>query len=326
LSDIELAFMADRRVLRSTDQIWCSGLPNWVVAGTVPGLLHADTAASVAEGPRRAEAAPRAAHARVAQSSVPKGPSLLDLYEQKFAAGKDGPPPSAASAAADTRIVSSTPPPPALSTLPARAVSTRPADTRSTGLAAVAGGQPRPTAAAAMVPAVQSPAASSLPGLRGARQIIARTVLAALDAHEIRTLADLTNDDRLRAVASFTFDLLPMTVRFTVGQIVGRDGFEYGMFVALTIVRSRIPPNAQAEEVKELVITLLESDWLERNAQAFTHAVSGGLRSAYDALPSLQKIRSGLTGFVQNMTSAVRGAAPSPMPTQAQLMPPMATG
>jgi hypothetical protein len=98
MSQIELAYMAKLGHLGAEDLIWCAGMPDWVEAGRVAGLLPP---------PKPAQAMPAQRPIANAAAHGGMGVSLTSLY-QHYCAVKSG----SALAASSPNPLRVTPPPP----------------------------------------------------------------------------------------------------------------------------------------------------------------------------------------------------------------------
>jgi hypothetical protein len=82
VTQIELAYLAKLGHLDAHDFIWCAGMPDWVEAGTVAGLLPRFNSAPVMPAPQQ-----RPIPNPQAQGGT--GPTLTSLY-QHYCAAKSG--------------------------------------------------------------------------------------------------------------------------------------------------------------------------------------------------------------------------------------------
>jgi len=149
------------------------------------------------------------------------------------------------------------------------------------------------------------------------RAYIAAAITAALEKHGIHALADLAADDRLKVVASYSYDYLPSSIRLIVGATVGRAVFERYLFDFLIHLRTRIPSDRRNVELRPFVIELARGAWLSDNLAAIYERSRSGLSSLATYVPTggLQQARAWKDRLIG-------GRAPLPEPVA--LAPPVA--
>ena len=83
---------------------------------------------------------------------------------------------------------------------------------------------------------------------------IANNVVIALDRNAIRTLDDLATNERLMAVASATFDIIPATIRALLSRTVGRPFIEERIFEMLLSLRASVPPHTRTSDLRGAIL------------------------------------------------------------------------
>ena len=156
---------------------------------------------------------------------------------------------------------------------------------------------------------------------------VSDAIIAALEKYDIYDLDDLANDDRLKLVAIYAFDLLPGSLRLVIKRVVGRDAFEAYLFDFLAYLRTRIPHERRRADLRVAVRELAHSPWLSQSMQAIisrSRAELSAVVSSYLPSNGLQLARAWterVTGLVplvpgQRVLPAPEVAPPSPALTQ----------
>ncbi len=310
MTQLALAQLAVERRIAANDLLWCTGLPGWIPAADVPGLLTAQQAfraggsidVPAAETRARVLSAVSSDEGRVRRtplSAFAPQPRGMLLSEALDAARRpsdlvprftpdDLDVPQALEAQQDT-----------LSAAITRAYSPAPSDLASTaavgeiddggadlaapvapgsggGLAAwttgrVAGltsGLDRVLAAAG---GGVKRLGEQLPGFnldafwKALHAIDAADLAArfadALEQHDVRTPADLLNDDRMDVVAQFVLENLPFTVRWGILLACGEDGFRRIVVYRMRDqLRGWIGPQRQDADIRDLLSEALRRD------------------------------------------------------------------
>ncbi|MEQ1697880.1 MAG: DUF4339 domain-containing protein [Hyphomicrobiaceae bacterium] len=227
LSGVELAFAAKNGLLDENDFIWKSGLPCWYRAAEIEGLLpksaRTETTQSepaIGSGATRQEQPARTGITGYYSAARP-------LIDGAHTAKKEA-------TTADPAVGRPTP-----ASLRMEKINPRSPVPHSPPIV-----QSRMAAAPAQEAAKESSQLANGPDqdsvTRKIADSIAHEIVVMLDRNNIKTVDDLTSNDRLHQLAGFTFDALPTAIRFTLSSTIGRPRIEAHIFDALVMLRAAL--------------------------------------------------------------------------------------
>lgn len=308
VSPFELAYLARNRHLDAQDLIWCAGMPGWIEAGSVAGLM------APAEPPRAPTPQPAA--------NGLSGPSLSALYQHYRAVYEpvvvDQPAPSAFNPQPEADASASGN---AMLRIAEALGQTDAGNPISEGLASEPHHPAQPATAPGAAAWMESEAFSAALAVApsgvpaGARRPLfgadigktaADAVIVALDKFELRTVDDLASDDQLRSAAAYAYDMLPGTVRFLVHQSIGRGVLEGHLVDMLLTIRNRIPPGQRQRDIRALVNEMAATPWLSQKLGT----VYASTREGIGSMVSSYKPASFLPEFWRGTAAADGQAAP----------------
>lgn len=137
--------------------------------------------------------------------------------------------------------------------------------------------------------------------------MIAETLARVLHERGVHTTRDLAHNDFLAILARYAISELPLVLRLPLVKAVGQDRLESALVYVLILVRERMMPDV---EIKDVVLQVLDSDWLERQVQTVL-AVQGTVKAAYDALPSRAQVAESVSSALGALRDRVGGVAGS---------------
>jgi len=298
-STVELALAAKNGLLGEDDLIWKSGLPNWVRAGEVDGLL-----------PSQEQAAQVGSYG--AASTGREQTNLVHCYSAAFSARKAAP--------IEPRTVQAQPAPrPQMSVVVRHDLSSqtyRDQTYRDLGrheprLADNTAGRQTDAEAMARLPAVlpaQSVGVTSSSLVDASKSHtfadrIAREIILMLDRYDIKTIDDLASNDRLRQLAGFTFDALPTTVRLPLSGIVGRAWVEAHIFDALLRLRAAVlRPEYQSLDLRQIALA---------QVPAIALALDTAIAQTTNSMGSIVSSNwNAVSGAIKGLQSQIAGQPP----------------